>query len=185
MRVKKQIALLLSGAVLAGSLAGCAQTAVDHHFFTETLTDVEYVTSISGLAELAGFSPENLQSFQSIETYAKENDIKWTFYLYPSFYDLQNLIIEPLEASVENWKSQLDKLDEVEGSSFSMFCYKLGEDVDLAKHMSFAAECVEMLPQALEDYTETITEKFDYMNIHIYRCEVDGKDGTLVQVFFE
>ena len=47
MRVKKQIALLLSGAILAGSLAGCAQTAVDHHFFTDTIYTTEIVENIT------------------------------------------------------------------------------------------------------------------------------------------
>ena len=42
MRVKKLLALALAGALSASMLAGCAQTAVDHHFFTET----EYITEI-------------------------------------------------------------------------------------------------------------------------------------------
>ena len=42
MRVKKQIALLLSGAILAGSLAGCSRTIIEHQFHTDT----EYIETI-------------------------------------------------------------------------------------------------------------------------------------------
>ena len=43
MRVKKQIALLLFGAILAGSLAGCSRTIIEHQFHTDTVTDTEYI----------------------------------------------------------------------------------------------------------------------------------------------
>lgn len=46
MRVKKQIALLLSGAVLAGSLAGCSRTIIEHQFDTDIITNTETITDI-------------------------------------------------------------------------------------------------------------------------------------------
>ena len=46
MRVKKQIALLLSGAVLAGSLAGCDRTIIEHQFDTDIITNTETITDI-------------------------------------------------------------------------------------------------------------------------------------------
>ena len=46
MRVKKQIALLLSGAILAGSLAGCSRTIIEHQFDTDIITNTETITDI-------------------------------------------------------------------------------------------------------------------------------------------
>ena len=60
MRVEKQIALLLSGAILAGSLAGCSRTIIEHQFHTNTVTDVEYITENTG-TNLDGVY--NLQKF--------------------------------------------------------------------------------------------------------------------------
>lgn len=50
MRVKKQIALLLSGAILTGSLAGCDRTIIEHQFFTEEI--VENITRETTLQDL-------------------------------------------------------------------------------------------------------------------------------------
>ena len=50
MRVKKQIALLLSGAVLAGSLAGCSRTLIEHQFHTDT----EYIETIIENSDMNG-----------------------------------------------------------------------------------------------------------------------------------
>lgn len=47
MRVKKQIALLLSGAILTGSLAGCDRTIIEHQFFTDTVYTTEIVENIT------------------------------------------------------------------------------------------------------------------------------------------
>ena len=46
MRVEKQIALLLSGAILAGSLAGCSRTIIEHQFDTDIITNTETITDI-------------------------------------------------------------------------------------------------------------------------------------------
>ena len=50
MRVKKQIALLLSGAILAGSLAGCSRTIIEHQFHTDT----EYIETIIENSDMNG-----------------------------------------------------------------------------------------------------------------------------------
>ena len=60
MRVKKQMALLLSGAILAGSLAGCDRTVIEHQFHTDTVTDTEYI-EIGGEV-IDGFGKLQLQS---------------------------------------------------------------------------------------------------------------------------
>ena len=43
MRVKKLLALLLSGAFFAGCLSGCDRTIIEHQFHTDTVTDTEYI----------------------------------------------------------------------------------------------------------------------------------------------
>ena len=55
MRVKKQIALLLSGAILAGSLAGCSRTIIEHQFHTDTVTDIVTDTVTDTVMVLPGF----------------------------------------------------------------------------------------------------------------------------------
>ena len=50
MRVKKQIALLLSGAILTGSLAGCDRTIIEHQFHTDT----EYIETIIENSDMNG-----------------------------------------------------------------------------------------------------------------------------------
>ena len=50
MRVKKQIALLISGAILAGSLAGCSRTIIEHQFHTDT----EYIETIIENSDMNG-----------------------------------------------------------------------------------------------------------------------------------
>ena len=50
MRVKKQIVLLLSGAILAGSLAGCDRTIIEHQFHTDT----EYIETIIENSDMNG-----------------------------------------------------------------------------------------------------------------------------------
>ena len=47
MYVKKSISLLLSGALFASLYTGCSQTTMEHHFFTDTETETEYITPIN------------------------------------------------------------------------------------------------------------------------------------------
>ena len=61
MRVKKQIALLLSGAILTGSLAGCDRTIIEHQFFTgtEIVENITRETTLQDLQDLIdGFGLE-------------------------------------------------------------------------------------------------------------------------------
>ena len=46
MYVKKSISLLLSGALFASLCTGCSQTTVEHHFFTDTVTETEINTEV-------------------------------------------------------------------------------------------------------------------------------------------
>ena len=55
MRVEKQIALLLSGAIWAGSLAGCDRTIIEHQFHTNTITDTVIVEIPVETESLYGF----------------------------------------------------------------------------------------------------------------------------------
>ena len=68
MRVKKQIALLLSGAILAGSLAGCSRTIIEHQIHTNT----EYITETGTIQFNTSVELENL---------LREHDLKLTEYI--------------------------------------------------------------------------------------------------------
>lgn len=46
MYVKKSISLLLSGALFASLYTGCSQTTMEHHFFTDTVTETEINTEV-------------------------------------------------------------------------------------------------------------------------------------------
>lgn len=46
MYVKKSISLLLSGALLASLCTGCSQTTMEHHFFTDSVTETEINTEV-------------------------------------------------------------------------------------------------------------------------------------------
>ena len=75
MRVKKQIALLLSGAILAGSLAGCSRTIIEHQFHTNTVTNTEYIEKIT--------EGDTLLILQGLNDYLKSKgiglNVGWTF----------------------------------------------------------------------------------------------------------
>ena len=75
MRVKKQIALLLSGAILAGSLAGCDRTIIEHQFHTDTVTDVEYIIENTGT---------NLVGVQNLHRYFLDHEVRMTMLCYPT-----------------------------------------------------------------------------------------------------
>ena len=46
MYVKKSISLLLSGALFASLCTGCSQTTMEHHFFTDSVTETEINTEV-------------------------------------------------------------------------------------------------------------------------------------------
>ena len=75
MRVKKQIALLISGAILAGSLAGCSRTIIEHQFHTDTVTDVEYIIENTGT---------NLVGVQNLHKYFLDHEVRMTMLCYPA-----------------------------------------------------------------------------------------------------
>ena len=72
MRVKKLLALLLSGAFFAGCLSGCDRTIIEHQFHTDTVTNTENVVSVidtlEGIRKLSTFfkslSGGNMQMIQ-------------------------------------------------------------------------------------------------------------------------
>ena len=55
MRVKKLLALLLSGAFFAGCLSGCDRTIIEHQFHTNTITDTVIVEIPVETESLYGF----------------------------------------------------------------------------------------------------------------------------------
>ena len=79
MRVKKQIALLLSGAILTGSLAGCDRTIIEHQFFTDTVYTTEIVENITRETTLqdliAGFGLKLLVAIENPSLRIEDDDL--------------------------------------------------------------------------------------------------------------
>ena len=68
MYVKKSISLLLSGALFASLCTGCSQTTMEHHFFTDTETETEYITPINEIDVTTKITElENLLAYHEIE----------------------------------------------------------------------------------------------------------------------
>lgn len=68
MYVKKSISLLLSGALFASLCTGCSQTTMEHHFFTDTETEIEYITPINEIDVTTKITElENLLADHEIE----------------------------------------------------------------------------------------------------------------------
>ena len=66
MRVKKLLALLLSGTFFAGCLSGCDRTIIEHQFHTNTITDTVIVEIPVETESLYGFE-------DIIDLFAKQN----------------------------------------------------------------------------------------------------------------
>ena len=94
MRVKKQIALLLSGAILAGSLAGCSRTIIEHQFHTDT----EYIETIvensgmNGAEKLTSLFLTHGIQFDLVYVYEESVDEEDT--IFDLFYELETTPIE-------------------------------------------------------------------------------------------
>ena len=73
MYVKKSISLLLSGALFASLCTGCSQTTMEHHFFTDTETETEYITPIEWF-DVTG-------ELQELENLLKKHEIQLVTYL--------------------------------------------------------------------------------------------------------
>ena len=80
MRVKKLLALLLSGAFFAGCLSGCDRTIIEHQLHTDTVTDVEYIientgTNLDGVQNLLRyFIPHGIRAETSFESFEVNGD---------------------------------------------------------------------------------------------------------------
>ena len=73
MYVKKSISLLLSGALFASLCTGCSQTTMEHHFFTDTETETEYITPIEWF--------DVTVKLQELENLLKKHEIQLVTYL--------------------------------------------------------------------------------------------------------
>ena len=103
MRVKKQIALLISGAILAGSLAGCSRTIIEHQFHTDTVTDVEYIIENTGT---------NLDGVQNLHKYFLSHGVRMTTLCCPATEIDENNVFLELFKTVG-----IDKTPELEKAS--------------------------------------------------------------------
>lgn len=73
MYVKKSISLLLSGALFASLYTGCSQTTMEHHFFTDTVTETEINTEVVGAY---------LPKIDELQTFLSSKGIELEVFLY-------------------------------------------------------------------------------------------------------
>ena len=73
MHQKQCISLLLSGALFASLCTGCSQTTLEHHFFTDTETETEYITPIEWF-DVTG-------ELQELENLLKDHEIQLATHL--------------------------------------------------------------------------------------------------------
>lgn len=72
MHQKQCISLLLSGALFASLCTGCSQTTMEHHFFTDSVTETEINTEVVGA---------NLPEIEELQNIFNNNGIKLNVYL--------------------------------------------------------------------------------------------------------
>ena len=126
MRVKKQIALLLSGAVLAGSLAGCSRTLIEHQFHDDTQTIIEEIKDIkeSNLALIMAHFPMGRPTPGIVEENIGEN-------IMVSKVDIENFLSQPTKENLT-----------------AAFAY----DTDTNDYESSWTQCAEQMYDALITY---------------------------------
>ena len=196
MRVKKQIALLLSGAVLTGSLAGCAQTAVDHHFFTETQTDIQYIMDLGGLADIASADPQVTQSLCRLDKLVKTFNIEigWSITLVCTEIDKESIenefgsfnqsnadfkaIMKEVFSTMENSKKANSSKEWINRYSF--------DEVGLDGFFSKYAECINDLCVGIEEnkdkfiYYQENNGEF-HVGLEIYGfSNINGEQGGII-----
>lgn len=161
MYVKKSISLLLSGALFASLYTGCSQTTMEHHFFTDTVTETEINTEVVENA----ITPK-IEELQEIL-----GDIKLVVDLYaangsaydipgvgPSF-DWTDIIINEAQ---NNGRVSSEKLEALTYLPYVFLCdaEPYENEITLNQYMSGMEKALEDLCVAFRDVGE---EKMDWL----------------------
>ena len=175
MRVEKQIALLLSGAVLAGSLAGCSRTLIEHQFFTDTMVNTEYKTVVGGFNTLKAEL-----SFQRLDNLLKQYGGGSPVIEY--FYNTGEESVNREETSLSDLENQLNLVD-TNGQAEFIIVKKCENGKSMDSLMLTSADCIAMLCDALENTNmlEEVIETNDQAMLTV-NAFFDADDESMVVV---
>ena len=183
MRVKKQIALLISGAILAGSLAGCDRTVIEHQFHTDTVTDTEYI-EIGGEV-IDGFGKLQLQSLFLMHGIDACSYIKLTISADEDF-DTKDDFDEYAQYPKDLPESQIEAFEKGEGEAIVyVIPYKGGEVDDFRLALSEGDKAIcEQLKKDLDwdTFIQNVNEKekecYVYIRGHRVKLNDEINDET-------
>ena len=193
MRVKKLLALLLSGMVLAGCLSGCDRTIIEHQFHTNTVTDTEYIEIGSGSG--VGGSEFNL-SFAKLENFLikskGQDSIFFNIVRYPSTFRYP---ISELTEDVEEAKKPLkDKIQLIFNSDTKSIEYLKAYEYGLDNFYMELSNVCDELYNCFSDTTivnqdmwnELGDSEWMHLNIIAYDTldEVTGEPYIYYSLFF-
>ena len=157
MRVKKQIALLLSGAILAGSLAGCSRTIIEHQFHTNIISDTSSVEDQEGSSQI----------FYDIQSIFEDRDIDtgWTIYSVPtSTEELRNFDGVITEISLDDVQNFVQNPKE----NIIGLCKKYDPENGMEGYLFALSECVSQFCSEFENEMKYIENGWDTLKQNIY-----------------
>ena len=160
MYVKKSISLLLSGALFASLCTGCSQTTLEHHFFTDTETETEYITPINEI-------DVTTEILTKLEDKLAEHKIEFEVYLASSFmFDMnfggssylwkrdQDMTYSSI--TKDSLKSEIEKFSKDKSREYIFACYTKEETVeyDAYDYLNVALKNLKDLYNALDTFDE-------------------------------
>ena len=169
MYVKKSISLLLSGALFASLYTGCSQTTMEHHFFTDTVTETEINTEVVGA---------NLPEIEELQNFLSTQDIKLEVSLYSGMVaSAVNLSFATPEAMITQSNTEVTSaaLSEAfkDRSLFYLFrCGDPHEKNELTTFLSDTKNAINKLHVAFKGLSED-----DFTNL---KKQLAGDEGSLV-----
>lgn len=187
MYVKKSISLLLSGALFASLYTGCSQTTMEHHFFTDTKTETEYITPINEIDVTTRITElENLLAKHGIEL-----EVRLAPSIMPNNNGLPfNTKLDPsMKYSSINKEDLCHEIKEVNTNStarhYIFACYTEPEPLkyDAYDYLNVVLQNLDGLYNALDQFEdmnwENLKDALDGKPLFFmaYRSLVDSPDG--------
>ena len=158
MYVKKSISLLLSGALFASLCTGCSQTTMEHHFFTDSVTETEINTEVVG-ANLPKI--DELQTFLSskgieLEVFLNSDGIAGTADISNGSSDLTQMFITLALSNPTSSVNSEALSTGINDSIFYVFCYgEPHEKGGLSVFLSDTENAINLLYNAFEGLDES------------------------------
>ena len=179
MYVKKSISLLLSGALFASLCTGCSQTTMEHHFFTDSVTETEINTEVVGA---------NLPEIEELQNFLSTQNIKLEVFLNsdgiagsqaPAGSGAGVVILTDLmiKESLNNTSVSSEALSEgIKDGMYYLFCYSGPyEENNLTTFLSDTKNVINKLCNAFAELSES-----DFANLKNELEKDDGREPNLV-----